>query len=172
MIDSHGLVLGELAVRKHLITRKQLDEALNRQADTDFRKPLGEILIAMGAITSDKLDTLLSSQKRAIADYEELLSVSGLFGRIAVESGFITALQLSTCIRRQLQLDGEGKRVKIGHIMIREGVLSPQNFWRIIQMQGPFKCGHCSTPLENPRFEEDRILCEKCGKPALAFGAF
>ena len=167
MIDTSGLVIGELAVRENLITRAQLEEAVTHQEDSGYKSRLGEILVEKNALSSEKLNDLLVRQKEAITEYEKLISVSGLFGRIAVDRGLITEKQLAVCIRTQLKLDGEGDRVRIGQVMLQNKLIAIQQFWEIIHAQGSFKCGACNASLENPGFDENKILCEKCGLPAL-----
>jgi hypothetical protein len=167
MLDTKGLVLGELAVRAGYVTREQLEECIAHQEGNGYASPLGEVMMARGLLTKDKLPLLLERQKEAIADYEQMISVSGLFGRIAVERGFITERQLNACIRTQLMLEMEGDSVKIGQVMIRNGLLSLERFWEIIHSQGDFKCGACGHVLDKPRFSSGSIVCEKCGKPAL-----
>ena len=52
--------IGELLIDKGLITRNQLDQALERQRAT--KEFLGGILIQMGAITAEALRTILAEQ--------------------------------------------------------------------------------------------------------------
>ncbi|MBX3118331.1 MAG: Flp pilus assembly complex ATPase component TadA [Fimbriimonadaceae bacterium] len=52
--------LGELLTGQRLVTKKQLEEALELQRDTSA--PLGSILISMGAITEDLLLRVLAAQ--------------------------------------------------------------------------------------------------------------
>ena len=119
-------------------------------------------------ISREQLDSLLKHQKQAIADYERALSISGLFGRIAIDQGFISEKQLAEAIRKQLALDFEKKHTKIGQILLRMKALTPSQFWEIIHAQGVFKCGYCRHVLDQPRIDNAAIFCEKCSKPALS----
>jgi hypothetical protein len=168
MLDTRGLVIGELAVRDRLISRDQLDDVVALQQKSNFSQPLGALMLENKLLTKAQLDGLLQRQKEALQDYERALSVSGLFGRIAIEVGLITEPQLSTAIRRQLTLDFEGKRVKIGQILLSMKAIRPSGFWEVIRAQGTFRCGDCGHILDEPRFEQTAIHCEKCGKPALS----
>ena len=172
MIDTHGLVLGELAVREQLISPDQLDAAIAKQEEENYRTKLGQVLVEQGVLPAETVADLLSRQKDAISRYEKTLSASGLFGRLAVEHGFVEEKGLALCIRKQLRLDGEGKKVRIGQILVREGLMSIEQFWKIISLQSSFQCGGCAASLETPRFEKFALLCAKCGHPALVLEDF
>ena len=168
MLDTRGLVIGELSVREKILTREQLDALVSLQQGRGYSQPLGALMIEKGFVTHDRLESLLRRQRQALADYERDLSVSGLFGRIAIERGFITEKDLAQAIRQQLEFDFAGKRLKIGQILIRIKAMTPVQFWEIIHAQGLFKCGACGHVLDTPRLEGTSLFCEKCGKQALS----
>ncbi|HVE41298.1 MAG TPA: zinc ribbon domain-containing protein [Planctomycetota bacterium] len=168
MLDTRGLVIGELAVRDRLISRDQLDDVVSVQQKGGFSQPLGSLMLEQRLLTRPQLDGLLQRQKQVLQDYEKILSVSGLFGRIAIELGMIGEKELAEAIRRQLALDFEGKHTKIGQILLSMKAISPAQFWEVIHSQGVFKCGDCGHTLDQPRFEKSSIHCEKCGRPALS----
>ncbi|HEV3026396.1 MAG TPA: hypothetical protein VG457_02430, partial [Planctomycetota bacterium] len=165
---TRGLVIGELAVRDRLISRDQLDDVVAVQAKSNFNQPLGSLMLEHKLLTKAQLEGLLKRQKEALQGYEKALSVSGLFGRIAIEVGLITEKQLNEAIRRQLSLDFEGKHTKIGQILLAMKAIRPSGFWEIIRAQGSFRCVECGHVLNEPKFEKTAIHCEKCGKPALS----
>jgi len=168
MLDTRGLVIGELAVREKLITRDQLEDVVALQEKSKFSQPLGALMLEKKLLSKPQLDSLLRRQKQALADYEKTVSVSGLFGRIAIERGYITEHELAAAIRHQLELDGQGKRHKIGQLLIRMKSMTLIQFWEIIHAQGLFRCGGCNHGLDAPRIQGSSIFCEKCGKVALA----
>jgi len=168
MLDTRGLVIGELAVRDRLISRDQLEDVVAVQQKGGFSQPLGSLMLDRKLLTRPQLDGLLKRQKQVLQDYEKILSVSGLFGRIAIELGMIGEKQLAEAIRRQLALDYEGKHTKIGQILLAMKSISPAQFWEVIHSQGMFRCGDCGHTLDKPKFEKSAIHCEKCGKPALS----
>ena len=168
MLDTRGLVIGELAVRENYLTREQLEELVGFQQSNGFTQPLGALMLERKMISREELDALLKRQKQAITDYEKALSVSGLFGRIAIEQGFLSEKQLAQAIRLQLADDFEGKHAKIGQILLKMKALTPSQFWEIIRAQGVFKCAHCGHLLDHPRIDNAAIFCEKCSKPTLS----
>jgi hypothetical protein len=168
MLDTRGLVIGELAVRDRLISRDQLEDVVAVQQKGGFSQPLGSLMLERKLLTRPQLDSLLKRQKQVLQDYEKTLSVSGLFGRIAIELGMIGEKQLAEAIRRQLAHDFEGKHTKIGQILLAMKAISPAQFWEIIHSQGAFRCGDCGHMLDKPKIHKSAIHCEKCGKPALS----
>jgi len=168
MLDTRGLVIGELAVRDRLISRDQLDDVVEVQQKGGFSQPLGSLMLERKLLTRTQLDSLLQRQQQVLKEYEKTLSVSGLFGRIAIEIGLISEKQLAAAIRRQLTLDFEGKHTKIGQILLAMRSITPEDFWEVIHSQGAFRCGDCGHTLDNPKIQKTAIHCEKCGKPALS----
>jgi hypothetical protein len=168
MLDTRGLVIGELAVRESLITREQLEDVVRLQQKTGFSQPIGALMLEKKLLSKEQLDGLLKRQKQAIADYEKRLSVSGLFGRMAIERGYIAERDLAEAVRRQLAFDGEGRHVRIGQILLSMKAMNPVQFWDIIHAQGLFKCGACGHILDAPRLQGTVLFCEKCGKAALS----
>jgi hypothetical protein len=167
VIDTRGLVIGELAVREKLITREQLDHVISLQERRGFRQPLGALMLEQKLLSHAQLDSLLRQQRHSLSEFEREVSVSGLFGRIAIERGYITEKELAEAIRRQLALDADGKRPKIGQILIAMKSMSLVQFWEIIHSQGLFKCGGCGHILNAPRIDGLALFCEKCGKAAI-----
>jgi hypothetical protein len=168
MLDTRGLVIGELAVRDRLISRDQLDDVVAVQQSGGFSQPLGSLMLEQKLLTPPQLDGLLERQKQVLQDYEKLLSVSGLFGRIAIELGMIGEKELAEAIRRQLAHDFDGRNTKIGQILLSMKAISAAQFWEVIHSQGVFRCGGCGHTLDHPKFQKSAIHCEKCGKPALS----
>jgi hypothetical protein len=168
MLDTRGLVIGELAVRDRLISRDQLEDVVEVQQRSGFSQPLGSLMLERKLLTRTQLDGLLKRQKQVLQDYEKTLSVSGLFGRIAIEIGLINEKQLAEAIRLQLAADFEKKHTKIGQILLAMKAISPTQFWEVIHSQGVFRCGDCGHTLDKPKFQKTAIHCEKCGKPALS----
>jgi hypothetical protein len=168
MLDTRGLVIGELAVRDRLISRDQLEDVVRVQQKGGFNQPLGSLMLEQKLLTRPQLDGLLLRQKQALHDYEKILSVSGLFGRIAIELGMIGEKELAEAIRRQLAMDFDGRLTKIGQILLQMKAISTSQFWEVIHSQGVFKCGDCGHTLDQPRIQKSSIHCEKCGKAALS----
>lgn len=57
-------MIGEILLENQLLTPEQLDAALKVQRDTQDKRPIGEILIAMGSINIKTLMDYLDIQLR------------------------------------------------------------------------------------------------------------
>lgn len=171
-MNTRELVLGELAILEKLITQAQLDQAIEAQEKARDQRALGEVLVELRLLSRPQLERLLTKQKELIAQYERTATASGLFGRLAVESGYMTERQLGACIRTQLRLKSQGKDVKIGQIMLANGYVTMEQFWEILRAQGDFVCGTCNRVLETPKYEKNAILCDTCGRPAVVLQGF
>ena len=85
--DIRTIVLGELAVRRGLITSVQLGELLLIQEQMSYQRRLGQIMLDRGFVTLMQLDTLLAEQKAALGEIEAEHHI--LFGNLAIERGYV-----------------------------------------------------------------------------------
>ncbi|MCX7702731.1 MAG: hypothetical protein N2234_01320 [Planctomycetota bacterium] len=83
-----------------------------------------------------------------------------LFGRIAVELGFINAEQLSECVRLQGQTN---PRKRLGEIMLEKGFITVEQLAEIIQVQQQSLAG-------NMRYAEEHLQDSVMGKIAVKKG--
>lgn len=173
MADARGLVLGEIAVRRGLLTAVQLSEAVAEQAGSGYGVRLGEVLIRRGWVTPDQLDTLLVEQRRTL---EQLAADGGLFGRLAVERGWAAPSAVDGCVRTQLALDERGLHVKIGQLMLAYGLLTMERFWQILLEQkgrrGPVMCPTCEDEVTRPSFTRTEARCPGCGHAVFRLEGF
>jgi type IV pilus assembly protein PilB len=56
--------IGELLLENNIITKEELDSALERQKELPVKKPVGEILVEMKVVTIDSLIKYLEIQLR------------------------------------------------------------------------------------------------------------
>ncbi len=71
--DEVGVQLGQILLRRGLITEDQLNEGLKRQMET--HEVLGQILLGMGAIRTDDLNSALGAQQGMITVFLDELSI-------------------------------------------------------------------------------------------------
>ena len=64
--------IGELLVENQIITRENLEKALQQQKELGMHKPIGEILVEMRVITIDSLIKYLEIQLKQ--KYQNLMS--------------------------------------------------------------------------------------------------
>jgi type IV pilus assembly protein PilB len=83
-------LLGDILLAEHLITWSQLEQALESQKGTRPYKPIGQILVEQGALTQDKLKSILDA-----------FGKRSRLGEILVKSRAITREQLATAFEEQ-----------------------------------------------------------------------
>ncbi|MBI4576591.1 MAG: STAS domain-containing protein [Planctomycetes bacterium] len=134
MTTPASLLLGRIALRHRFITHGQLEECLRVQEERERaggRTAIGAILRERGYIDDRQLRALLVAQRVSKVKHEDLL-----FGRIAVRNHFVTPNQVRECLQEQQErLTSTRRLVRIGEIMVRREILSPQQFKAIARAQ-------------------------------------
>jgi pyruvate kinase len=133
-------IIGELLVKKSFVTLEQVQSALLIQSDKPHLR-IGEILLSMGLITIEQLDTILSEHlshqfigalllSQGFISQEQLANATAVqessnrrFGEILLELGYVTDYQLNRLLNTQrmlrkprnefCQLFGRYKKTKI-----------------------------------------------------------
>jgi hypothetical protein len=100
--------LGELLVAEGLLSKNQLDAALEIQRALETPVPLGQILIHWKLITPTQLNLVLTKYKKASP-----------VGEILLRKGLIDQTQLDAALEQQ-QKSG----TRIGHVLVRTGVIT------------------------------------------------
>jgi type II secretory ATPase GspE/PulE/Tfp pilus assembly ATPase PilB-like protein len=91
------LLLGELLVKENLITHAQLYEALRIQKTLDIYKPIGQILVDLGAIMATQLNLILKMHHKWARLGDVLLKTGAIVDAqlgLALEQQKITGLRL------------------------------------------------------------------------------
>lgn len=166
-IDVNARLLGMMAVEKRLITEKQLTECLNLHEFFDQR-PLAELLLEKGYLTSRqlaKLKSILEREVKGEAHQAAQTASKDRFGILAIRSRLVRPDQLDESLREQKELAGRGFRIPIGQILMSKGYLTPEQVWRILQVQGKnyMKCESCGAAYTVFQFDPDEFYrCKKC----------
>lgn len=112
--DASLLMLGNLALEKSLISREQLQSALEEQRKTHMM--LGEILVRRKLITRNQLKVLLDMHNLKIFYYDSIK-----FGFLAIVNKFLTDERLRQALEIQ---KASPTKMLLGEILIREGVIT------------------------------------------------
>ncbi len=118
-----GPKLGEVLIKKGMITEDQIDRALKRQKETG--ELLGSILVHLGYIKGVDLVKALSEQLSP-QDGQPLPRL----GDILVKKNLITAEQLEQALKRH-QESGEF----LGSVLVQMGVISEEQLLRLLSEQ-------------------------------------
>lgn len=111
--------LGQILVKRNIITQEMLDLALKRQ-EQGKGKYLGEILIEMG-IPQDEINKALDSfdkRKR--------------IGQILVDSKIITPHQLEEALEEQRRGRKRGSRIPLGKVLVEMGYITYEAYLKVL----------------------------------------
>lgn len=108
--------IGQILVRKALITQAQLEQALEEQASSNI--PLGQYFVASGLLSAEDLDCAVRNQRMRI-------------GEILMRRELITADQL----RYALQLQHQNPNKRLGEVLIEQSMISLEELEAAIQEQ-------------------------------------
>src|SRR5207248_600613 len=89
-------LVGEILVALNRITRTQLQKALNMKRGGD--KPLGELLMQMGACSKMDIENCLRAQQKIQSTLQDRV---GLLGELLVQFGIVTYDDLEQALRMQ-----------------------------------------------------------------------
>jgi len=161
-------LFGQIALKLGIVTRKQLEEALELQRFAKDHKPLGLILMETKAVTQADLEKIVEAQK-AIANQAEsrarAVREDTLFGKVAIRLGLCTEEQLGECLAMQEQLPKD-RFMRLGDIMVIKGVLSVEQVRKILDTQRGLilYCPQCDTQYNVVMFRPGAsIQCYRCG---------
>jgi hypothetical protein len=118
--------IGNMLVKSEVITRGQLERALEVQHQTGER--IGEIFSRLGMLETSSLDEALRSQQ----ENHQTIPVQAAFkiGEILVASGHITSEQLNESLELQKQ-----SNKKLGEILVEKGYVAQHHVEHGIRLQ-------------------------------------
>src|SRR5262245_49974343 len=90
-------LFGQIALRLGIVTREQLQEALELQRYAVAHKPLGMILIELQYVKDADLARIVEVQKKALEaanSRREVVREDNLFGKVAISMGHCTEEQV------------------------------------------------------------------------------
>jgi len=108
-------MFGEFLVEEGYVTRSQVEEALRLQ-QTLRRRPVGEVLVSLGILTSQTLEESLSQYFQTMCTCGEKRRK---FGGFLVDEGYITEIQLTRGLSEQRRLRAQ----KLGELLVDLGYL-------------------------------------------------
>ncbi|QEP44987.1 DUF342 domain-containing protein [Ectothiorhodospiraceae bacterium BW-2] len=144
------LQLGLLAKKERLMTDVQLKALLNKAKQLHAnREPISlrQLLIEDGLLSQEQFDQIVALHKM-----RTVRQLDRRFGQLAVGRGWLTELQVSEALARQrAQFNQRHKAELIGHILVAQGALRPEQRDEIL--------------VEQQRLDRVRPESEKGGEP-------
>jgi len=163
-------LFGQIAMRLNIVSRQQLEEALELQRFAKSQKPLGVILMELKYVNEKDLERILEAQKALVAQQatrQKAVREDNLFGKVAIRLGFCTEEQVGECLSLQEQLPPD-RFMRLGDIMVIKGYLSVEQVRKIIDTQRGLilYCPQCDTQYNVVMFRPGASLqCYRCGSP-------
>ena len=165
-------LFGQIARMLELATPEQIKAAATFQrSQTRRRRPLGELLMELGAMSEYSVEEVLRVQEDHLAHPHPRLPGKmdqRLFGRVALKYDCLDEEALNLCLARQQDAREEGQELRLGQVMVQEGFLEPPQVIKLLAIhQLTFaRCGSCGRRYNLPRPQEPaKILCPGCQIP-------
>ncbi|MBI3268804.1 MAG: protein kinase [Planctomycetes bacterium] len=148
------LLLGQLAIRRRLVTAEQVDACLREQqrfvAQGLAAEPLGALLLGKGHLSGGALEELLRDQEAAFhapVPWGEAWRADALFGQRIVAHGLASSQDVDEALAVQARLRGHGLVLRLGEILVARHLLT-------------------ETQVRDALALQDKVilLCPPCGK--------
>lgn len=163
-------LFGQIAMRLGIVTRDQLQEALELQRFAQGHKPLGVILMELKYVGPKDLEKIVEAQKALLAEAsvrQKAVREDNLFGKVAIRLGFCTEEQLAECLALQEQLPKD-RFMRLGDILVIKGYLTVEQVRKVSETQKGLivYCTQCDTQYNVVMFKPGASLqCYRCGSP-------
>jgi serine/threonine protein kinase len=169
--DSEDLFVCKKALDRKLITPAQLRDAMTEQAartppDEGAEPPrLGDVIVGLGMLSRDQLDSLQEETKRLTRD--PVAPRDSTLGRILVEKGTITSSQLKECLRDQdaTLRTGEVTGPRLGQLLVQKGYASAEDIRQALAVQDKtiLTCTACGKRCNASAYDPARrYACPSC----------
>jgi hypothetical protein len=164
-------LLGRIALASGMITQEQLNQCLSLQAEGRAGRPLGDLLLEKGYVTTAQRDKLLVLQKRHMegkAGTDSSPRIEGrdepVFGRLVLRKGLVTAEQLNECLRFQECELERGRPRNLGQVLVEKGYLTRDQVKAVLTEQQKIIviCNGCGTRF-NATAGAKLPQCPSCG---------
>lgn len=171
-VNARELLFGRIAVLLGFATQEQVDECVRIQGELPQSVPIGELMLKKGYIDSEQLQKVLDVQEEILAEPSPKDSTRALadtlFGRVALQYGYINRDRLNECVRTQALRRNGGRESLLGEIMVEKGYLTPKQVANILRYQGAkiLFCKNCGMRVNLYGFDQNcRYICKECERP-------
>lgn len=165
--------IGEIALKKELITGEQLDECEKLREQSSPKKSLARVLFEKGYLTDEQLGELLAEYKLTVGELmpEESDPGSIGFGEAVVKEGLAKNVDIWDAVEERAGRKIEGTSDKLGQILVERGTLAVTEAQKILESQGKriLKCVDCGHQYDVKEFNPNKeYTCLNCGGPLSA----
>lgn len=161
------LLFGRVALREKMVTREQLFDCLAAK-ERNPGTPLGEVMIRRRVLTAAQVRNLLELQTALIQEArrtESHVQNPVLLGRLLIEQGLCTDLQVHECLRLRGRMEEMGIQPvpSLQEVLIRRGYLSREALAAASQYDtlSLYRCPECGAPLAGEA-KGPEYACPRC----------
>jgi len=174
-VNANELLFGRIAVLLGFATQKQVEECIDIQQNLPVDTPIGEIMLKKGYLDAEQVRRILTVQEEVLKEPSPKDSTRALadtlFGRVAVQYGYISRERLNECVRIQALRRNGGRDSLLGEIMVEKGYLTPNQVANILRYQGAkiLVCQNCGMRVNLYGYDRNcRYICKECERPLVA----
>ena len=158
-------LLGKELVELGIISAEQLQECQEIQSHQIEPVPLVFILQEKKYLDEDDIREIVNRQ----TDYFRQITgqEAQKFGAICLQKKWITKPQLSKAVAEQKRLRNQGKRLRLGTIMLRRRMISQTQIQKALILQGKrgLMCSACHKSFNACHYNPHRTYpCPNCGR--------
>jgi hypothetical protein len=167
------VLFGKIAVSCGFLTEEQLTRAVEAQEKAPEGTHLGKIMVDLEFLSEEELMTVLAIQRenRSRLEMSPAVRKMGMtLGRLAIEKGYCSEVQVHECIREQAKLERFNLFFRLGEVMVSRGSLTADQVHELLQTQNItiLGCPACFSKFNVLNWKEGMaIACPKCGYEAL-----
>jgi uncharacterized protein (DUF342 family) len=152
-------LIGALAVRFHLLSEKQVQQAVAALAGGERKVRPGQTLIDLGLLSEAQLVFLIDAQQM-----KALRTRDVKFGTITVEKGYATAPQIESSLQRQKEHYIKYKQqLLIGDILVTDGIISEAQKLSVIATQQQMLNARETPAAAVPHSPESELVAAEGG---------
>ncbi len=167
------VLFGKIAVSCGFITEEQLTRSVEAQEKAPEGTHLGKIMVDLEFLSEEELMTVLAIQRenRSRLEMSPAVRKMGMtLGRLAIEKGYCSEVQVHECIREQAKLERFNLFFRLGEVMVSRSVLTSDQVHELLQTQNItiLGCPACFSKFNVLNYKDGmQIACPKCGHEEL-----
>lgn len=142
---------------------------MEARGESDPPRSLEEVMLWKEFITPAQVERI----RKTRGDSPENSPAPGdRFGDVAIWKGFVTLEQVQECLEEQKTARGEGRRLKLGQVLMQRRLINTRQFLEVLKAQEDRsvacpKCGEVVFPGEISRSDTIDSRCPGCGSSFL-----
>ncbi len=162
--------VGDLALKKQLITAQQLEECKKLKASSSPTVSLARVLLEKGYLGDTQLGEMLKEYRLTVGEMvpDESDPGSIQFGEAVVKKGLAKNVDIWDAIEVKSRKGEGAAQERLGQILVERGTLALTQAKEILESQGKriLKCAECGHQYNVREYNSNKeYTCLNCGGP-------